>query len=48
MYAILETGGLQFKVSKGEILKIPKLGIEPKEEVVFEKIRSFDLLLPTM
>lgn len=38
MYAILETGGLQFKVSKGEVLKIPKLGTDPKEEVVFEKI----------
>lgn len=38
MYAILETGGLQFKVSKDEVLKIPKLEIKPKEEVVFEKI----------
>lgn len=38
MYAILETGGLQFKVTEGEVLKIPKLGIEPKEEVVFENI----------
>ncbi len=38
MYAILETGGFQFKVSKGEVLRIPKLNQQPQEELVFDQI----------
>ncbi len=38
MYAILETGGFQFKVSEGEVLRIPKLKSQPKDELVFDQI----------
>lgn len=38
MYAILETGGFQFKVSKGEVLRIPKRDSQPQEELVFDQI----------
>ncbi|NMA83296.1 MAG: 50S ribosomal protein L21 [Epulopiscium sp.] len=38
MYAIIETGGKQYKVQEGEVLKIEKLGLTPGEEVVFDKV----------
>ena len=38
MYAVIETGGKQHKVSEGEILKIDKLDAEPGTEIVFDKI----------
>lgn len=38
MYAIMETGGIQFKVEEGEKLKIPKLNAEQGKEVVFDKV----------
>jgi large subunit ribosomal protein L21 len=38
MYAILESGGLQFKVEEGEKLKIPKLEAKPGEKITFDKI----------
>jgi len=41
MYAIIETGGKQFKVKVGETLKIAKLNVEPGQEVVFDKVLFF-------
>jgi large subunit ribosomal protein L21 len=38
MYAILETGGFQFSVKEGERVKIPRLEIQPKEKVTFDKV----------
>ncbi|NLL69795.1 MAG: 50S ribosomal protein L21 [Epulopiscium sp.] len=38
MYAIIETGGKQYKVQEGDILKIEKLGMAPGEAVVFDKV----------
>ncbi|HHV81033.1 MAG TPA: 50S ribosomal protein L21 [bacterium] len=38
MYAIIETGGKQYKVSPGDILTVEKLDIEEGEEVVFDKV----------
>ena len=38
MYAILETGGFQFKVTPNEVLKIPKLEVEPNQKVTFDKV----------
>jgi large subunit ribosomal protein L21 len=38
MYAIMETGGLQFNVNEGEKLKIPKIEGKSGEKVSFEKV----------
>ncbi len=38
MYAIIETGGKQYKVQEGDVLKVEKLGMTPGEEVVFDKV----------
>lgn len=38
MYAVIETGGKQHKVSEGEVLKVDKLPAEPGAEVVFDKV----------
>jgi large subunit ribosomal protein L21 len=38
MYAIMETGGLQFKVQEGDKLNIPKLTAEQGKEVIFNRV----------
>lgn len=38
MYAIIETGGKQFKVKEGDIVKIDKLNLEVGKEVIFERV----------
>ncbi|MBQ7654773.1 MAG: 50S ribosomal protein L21 [Clostridia bacterium] len=38
MYAIIETGGKQYKVSAGDTIFIEKLGVEADSEVVFDKV----------
>lgn len=38
MYAILETGGKQYKVQEGDVLFIEKLAAEEGETVNFDKI----------
>jgi large subunit ribosomal protein L21 len=38
MYAIIATGGKQYKVQVGDIIEVEKLGIEPGNEVVFEQV----------
>ena len=38
MYAILVTGGKQYKVSEGDVIYVEKLGREAGEEVKFDKI----------
>ena len=38
MYAILESGGFQFSVKEGEKVRIPRLQIQPKEKVTFDKV----------
>ncbi len=38
MYAILETGGQQHKVSQGDIIKVKKIAIGNKKEVIFDKV----------
>jgi len=38
MYAVMETGGLQFKVQEGDKLKIPKIAAEQGKEVAFDKV----------
>jgi len=38
MFAIVETGGKQYKVSEGDIIFIEKLDVEEGAEVVFDNI----------
>lgn len=38
MYAIIETGGKQYKVSEGDVVFIEKLGLEEGESVKFDKV----------
>ena len=40
MYAVFKSGGKQYRVSKGEKLKLEKIGIEVGKKVVFEEILS--------
>ena len=37
MYAIIATGGKQYKVAEGDIIKIEKLGLEAGQEVTLTK-----------
>lgn len=38
MYAIIATGGKQYKVSEGDIINVEKLGVEAGESVTFEQV----------
>jgi len=38
MYAIIKTGGKQYKVSQGDILNVDKLSLDPKETVNFTDV----------
>ena len=37
-YAIIETGGKQYKVSEGDIITVEKLGVEAGSEYTFENV----------
>ena len=38
MYAIIATGGKQYKVPEGDIIKVEKLGVEAGETYTFENV----------
>lgn len=38
MYAIIETGGKQYKVAEGDIITVEKLGVEVGQEYTFDKV----------
>ena len=38
VFAVIETGGKQYKVTEGDILFIEKLGVEDGEKVTFDKV----------
>jgi large subunit ribosomal protein L21 len=38
VYAVLETGGKQYRVSAGDLLKVERLGGEPGSPVRFDRI----------
>lgn len=38
MYAIIATGGKQYKVSEGDVIYVEKLGVEAGESVTFDKV----------
>ena len=37
MYAIIATGGKQYKVSEGDVIKVEKLDVEPGNTVSFDQ-----------
>jgi len=38
MFAVIETGGKQYLVKAGDVLKVEKLTVEVGKEVVFDKV----------
>ena len=38
MYAIIATGGKQYKVSEGDVIKVEKLEVEPGNAVTFDQV----------
>jgi len=38
MYAVIKTGGKQYKVSEGETIKIEKLEVDPGKKVTFNEV----------
>lgn len=38
MYAIIRTGGKQFRVEPGQTLRIPSLAVEPGQEITFGEV----------
>ena len=38
MYAIIATGGKQYKVSEGDVIKVEKLNAEPGDSVTFDQV----------
>jgi len=38
MFAVIETGGKQYLIKTGNVLKIEKLDVEAGKEVVFDKV----------
>ena len=38
MYAVITTGGKQYRVQKGDLLKVEKLDVEPGKKVNFDQV----------
>ena len=38
IYAVIATGGRQYKVSPGDVIRVGKLGTEEGKAVVFDKV----------
>jgi len=38
MYAVIETGGKQYRVEKGSLIRVEKLDVPEGERVVFERV----------
>lgn len=38
MYAVIETGGKQYRVSEGQAIKLEKLPAEPGDKINFDKV----------
>jgi len=40
MYAIIKTGGKQYKVEEGQIVKVEKLPVDEEENVEFNEVMA--------
>ncbi len=38
MYAVIQTGGKQYRVSEGDILRVELLEVNPKQAVTFDQV----------
>lgn len=38
MFAIIETGGKQYKVNEGDVIFVEKLGVEEGEKITFDRV----------
>ncbi|MEW5865466.1 MAG: 50S ribosomal protein L21 [Bacillota bacterium] len=38
MYAVIETGGKQYRVSEGDVLRVERVSAEPGEPVEFDRV----------
>lgn len=38
MYAVIKTGGKQYKVSEGDVIRVEKLGVEAGQTVTFDEV----------
>ena len=38
MYAVIATGGKQYKVAEGDVIKVEKLGVEAGQNVTFDQV----------
>ncbi len=38
MYAIIATGGKQYRVAEGDVIRVEKLDVEPGKEYVFDQV----------
>ncbi len=38
MYAVIATGGKQYKVSEGDIIRVEKLDVQEGNEVIFDQV----------
>ena len=38
MYAVIETGGKQYRVSEGDVVRIEKVQGQPGDEIFFDKV----------
>lgn len=42
MYAVIETGGKQYRVSNGDVIYVEKLTANEEDTVVFDKVVAFN------
>ncbi len=42
MYAIIETGGKQYRVEEGKTIRVEKLPVEKGETVIFDRVLMFN------
>ncbi len=47
MYAVIKTGGKQYKVASGDVVKIEKIAGEEGKEVVFNEVLALDDVVGT-
>jgi len=38
MYAVIKTGGKQYRVAAGQAVKVESIGVEPGSEVIFDEV----------
>ena len=42
MYAIIATGGKQYKVAEGDVIRVEKLGVEAGQAITFDQVLALN------